>query len=228
MSKIQDFLKSLLTAKLGRDVRQGIHDSIEQCYKDATGHPESVAAVVKDNEDIKKLVEETPYCECTEDEAMELPIHTINDDIVSDSSTWSSQKIDNKGFAKASDVYSKEDIDALDFLKKGNLIKINLPKKDWDDVTGSTWSFKLPDNLNKDDVILLGSYSDLYVSPVSDPNYSHRYYNSGAMEFNNGRLIFNFVGEIRDATCKATSTIILLNIKNLTVTTWIEDSIKKN
>ena len=43
MSEIQNFLDYLLHAELGKDVRQGIHDAIKQCYEDATGNPESVA-----------------------------------------------------------------------------------------------------------------------------------------------------------------------------------------
>lgn len=43
MSAISDFLKQILTAYYGKDVRQSIHDAIKQCYEDATGNPESVA-----------------------------------------------------------------------------------------------------------------------------------------------------------------------------------------
>lgn len=43
MSEISDFLKQILTAYYGKDVRQSIHDAIKQCYEDATGNPESVA-----------------------------------------------------------------------------------------------------------------------------------------------------------------------------------------
>ena len=68
--KIQELLDNLLHKKLGRDVRQSIHDSIEQCYKDATGHPESVAAVVK-------LIEDTPYCKYTEGELPDIPVCSI-------------------------------------------------------------------------------------------------------------------------------------------------------
>lgn len=43
---INDLLKKIKEAIYGEEVRSSIHDAIEQCYKDATGHPESVAAVV--------------------------------------------------------------------------------------------------------------------------------------------------------------------------------------
>ena len=43
---ISDLLKKIKEAVYGEEVRNSIHDAIEQCYKDATGHPESVAAVV--------------------------------------------------------------------------------------------------------------------------------------------------------------------------------------
>lgn len=46
MTLINDLLKKIKEAIYGEEVRSSIHDAIEQCYKDATGHPESVAAVV--------------------------------------------------------------------------------------------------------------------------------------------------------------------------------------
>ena len=55
--KIQELLDNLLRKKLGRDVRQSIHDSIEQCYKDATGHPESVAGVIEENKNMQKQLD---------------------------------------------------------------------------------------------------------------------------------------------------------------------------
>ena len=57
MAKIQELLDNLLHKKLGRDVRQSIHDSIEQCYKDATGHPESVAGVIEENKNMQKQLD---------------------------------------------------------------------------------------------------------------------------------------------------------------------------
>lgn len=57
MAKIQELLDNLLRKKLGRDVRQSIHDSIEQCYKDATGHPESVAGVIEENKNMQKQLD---------------------------------------------------------------------------------------------------------------------------------------------------------------------------
>lgn len=45
---INDLLKKIKEAIYGEEVRSSIHDAIEQCYKDATGHPESVAATVKE------------------------------------------------------------------------------------------------------------------------------------------------------------------------------------
>ena len=45
---INDLLKKIKEAIYGEEVRGSIHDAIEQCYKDAIGHPESVAATVKE------------------------------------------------------------------------------------------------------------------------------------------------------------------------------------
>ena len=96
MAKIQELLDNLLHKKLGRDVRQNIHDSIEQCYKDATGHPDSVAAVIKENKEMQEHLDNTPYMTVEEGEDEDLPIHTINDDEIGVASTWSSEKINGK------------------------------------------------------------------------------------------------------------------------------------
>lgn len=95
MSAIQNFLEKIKTAIYGEEVRGSIHDAIEQCYKDATGHPDSVAAVVEQNDQMADLLKNTPYTTAIEDtDVYELPIHTIRDDVTSETSTWSSTKID--------------------------------------------------------------------------------------------------------------------------------------
>lgn len=48
MGLINEYLKKIKEAIYGEEVRSSIHDAIEQCYKDATGHPESVAATVRE------------------------------------------------------------------------------------------------------------------------------------------------------------------------------------
>ena len=94
MSVIQNFLTKILEARYGEEVRGSIHDAIDQCYKDATGNPESVAAVVEQNDQMADLLKNTPYTTAIEDtNAFELPVHTIRDGVVSETSTWSSQKI---------------------------------------------------------------------------------------------------------------------------------------
>lgn len=95
MSAIQIFLEKIKTAIYGEEVRGSIHDAIEQCYKDATGHPDSVAAVVEQNDQMADLLKATPYTTAIEDtDVYELPIHTIRDDVTSETSTWSSAKIE--------------------------------------------------------------------------------------------------------------------------------------
>lgn len=54
MSLIQDCLNKIKNAVFGEEVRQSIIDSINQCYKDATGHPESVASVINEIENVKQ------------------------------------------------------------------------------------------------------------------------------------------------------------------------------
>lgn len=44
MANVMEILGRIKTAIYGRDVRQSIYDAILQCYKDATGNPESIAA----------------------------------------------------------------------------------------------------------------------------------------------------------------------------------------
>lgn len=48
MRLINEYLRKIKEAIYGEEVRGSIHDAIEQCYKDATGHPDSVAAVVEE------------------------------------------------------------------------------------------------------------------------------------------------------------------------------------
>ena len=109
MSVISDFLKQILTAYYGKDVRQSIHDAIKQCYDDATGNPESVAAVVEQNDKMKELLENTPYTTVESEGEYDLPVHTINDSETSAWSAWSSEKIIDtlSGYKKNSEDYKK-------------------------------------------------------------------------------------------------------------------------
>lgn len=47
MALITDILNTIKNARKGKDMRQAIYNGIQQCYEDATGHPDSVAAVVE-------------------------------------------------------------------------------------------------------------------------------------------------------------------------------------
>lgn len=53
---VYDDLAQILSARYGKDVRQSIHDAIQQCYSDATGNPESVAAFADDIIEIKSTI----------------------------------------------------------------------------------------------------------------------------------------------------------------------------
>lgn len=90
---IEELLDSLLHKVYGKEVRQGFVDSIRQCYKDATGNPESVAAVVEDNKKMRELIDQAAVATIEEGEIEDLPINTINDDEIGEKSTWSSEKI---------------------------------------------------------------------------------------------------------------------------------------
>lgn len=57
MGLINEYLKKIKEAIYGEEVRNSIHDAIEQCYKDATGHPESVAATVKEIGEVSKRID---------------------------------------------------------------------------------------------------------------------------------------------------------------------------
>jgi len=47
MANIYDLLEQINSAIYGKDVRGSIHDAIEQCYKDATGNPDSLSAILE-------------------------------------------------------------------------------------------------------------------------------------------------------------------------------------
>ena len=93
---IEELLDDLQHKIYGKEVRQGFVDSIRQCYKDATGNPESVVAVVEDNKKMQEHLDNTPYTIMEEGEPEDLPIHTINDEEISTESTWSSEKVNAK------------------------------------------------------------------------------------------------------------------------------------
>ena len=60
MAFITDILNTIKNARKGKDMRQAIYDGIKQCYDDATGHPESVAATVKEIGEVSaNLLKET-------------------------------------------------------------------------------------------------------------------------------------------------------------------------
>lgn len=94
--KIEELLNNVLHKIYGKEVRQSFVDAIRQCYKDATGHPDSVAAVIKENKEMQKHLDNTPYMTVEEGELADLPVHTINDDEIGVASTWSSEKINGK------------------------------------------------------------------------------------------------------------------------------------
>lgn len=50
MANVMEILAKIKTAIYGEDVRQSIYDAILQCYKDATGNPESIAAHTGDTD----------------------------------------------------------------------------------------------------------------------------------------------------------------------------------
>lgn len=58
MAFISDILTKIKNTQKGRDMRQAIYDGIEQCYKDATGNPESVAALATEVDAQRKRVDE--------------------------------------------------------------------------------------------------------------------------------------------------------------------------
>lgn len=93
--KITELLDHILHKRYGREVRQSFVDAIKQCYKDATGHPDSVAAVIEENKEMQEHLDNTPYMTVEEGESADLPVHTINDDEIGVASTWSSEKINS-------------------------------------------------------------------------------------------------------------------------------------
>lgn len=56
---IKEYLDNIKKAVKGEEVRGSIHDAIKQCYDDATGNPESIAAAVRDIEKTKEEIHDT-------------------------------------------------------------------------------------------------------------------------------------------------------------------------
>ena len=56
---LESLLSDILNTVYGKDVRQSIHDAIEQCYADATGNPDSVAKLANDLASYSQKLEET-------------------------------------------------------------------------------------------------------------------------------------------------------------------------
>lgn len=57
MSLILELIEKIRKSRYGRDVRESIAAGIEQCYKDATGHPDSVAAMVGEIKEVSDKVD---------------------------------------------------------------------------------------------------------------------------------------------------------------------------
>ncbi len=53
---VYDDLDNIIHARYGKDVRQSIHDAISQCYSDATGNPDSVAAFAEEIIELKNRI----------------------------------------------------------------------------------------------------------------------------------------------------------------------------
>lgn len=56
---LESLLSDILNTVYGKDMRQSIHDAIEQCYADATGNPDSVAKLANDLASYSQKLEET-------------------------------------------------------------------------------------------------------------------------------------------------------------------------
>lgn len=165
MAKIQELLDNLLHKKLGRDVRQSIHDSIEQCYKDATGHPDSVAAVIKENKEMQKHLDNTPYMTVEEGELADFPVHTINDDEIGVASTWSSEKINGKiqeVFQNASNGKNKL------ATAIGNGATADMT---WDQLAGKVLQFDFQSKSSEGTVYFNKAFDNVVVWIVAGANY---------------------------------------------------------
>lgn len=54
---IEEYLEEFDNARLGEDVKQGLINCIKKCYEDATGHPDSVAALAELAEETKRRID---------------------------------------------------------------------------------------------------------------------------------------------------------------------------
>lgn len=93
MATIKDHLNNILQSVFGRDVRQSIHDAIQQCYNDATGNPESIAAYAKKVDDAVEYINGLPVVNYVDGDGTEPEGALIYDNVETGSKTWSSKKI---------------------------------------------------------------------------------------------------------------------------------------
>lgn len=119
---LETILNDILTTVYGKDVRQAIHDGIQQCYADATGNPESVAKLANDLASYSQRLEETRTL-----------IQQLNDSLVNQETTlWSDgvgSTAKNESFALGDSVSNYDYIDIyVNFYGLGEIRRINVSK----------------------------------------------------------------------------------------------------
>lgn len=118
---LESLLSDILNSVYGRDVRQAIHDAIQQCYSDATGNPDSVAKLASDLASYSQKLEETRTL-----------IQQVNDALTSRETTLYSgdgSTAKNTSFALGDSVANYDYLDVyVNFYGLGEIRRINVSK----------------------------------------------------------------------------------------------------
>ena len=89
MANLQTYLKKIMSAVYGKDVRQAIHDSIEQCYNDCNTAASAVTIKVSNIKPTEENIQ--LWVNPDNRDIFELP--EISDNETSSVDTWSSKRI---------------------------------------------------------------------------------------------------------------------------------------
>lgn len=117
---LESLLSDILNAVYGKDVRQSIHDAIEQCYADATGNPDSVAKLANDLASYSQRLEETRTL-----------IQQVNDALTTQETTLyagNGSTAKNASIALGNDVNYYDYLDIyVNFYGLGGVQRVNVP-----------------------------------------------------------------------------------------------------
>ncbi len=120
---LETLLNDILNTVYGKDVRQAIHDAIQQCYADATGNPDSVAKLANDLASYSQQLQETQTL-----------IQQVNDALISQETILydgDGSTAKNTSFSLADTVKNYDYLDIyVNFFGLGEIRRINVSSAD--------------------------------------------------------------------------------------------------